>query len=127
MLGVKMKKILCLILAVSVLSSGCSAFVSKTQAVNVSCSESDAVVQINGGQTYPGQVRVDAKRDKPLSIACYKQGYYPAQKSVHSSLSGTGIADLLGSFIFIIPVIGFFSPGAWDLDESEVTVNMVKH
>lgn len=122
-----MKKIICLILALSILTSGCSAFVPKTQAVNVSCSEADATMQINGGQTYPGQVRVDAQRDKPLSIACYKQGYYPAQKSVHSSLSGTGIADLLGSFIFILPIIGFFSPGAWDLDENEVTVNMVKY
>jgi hypothetical protein len=122
-----MKKIICLAITVSIMTSGCSAFVTKTQTVNAACSEPDAILQINGGQTYTGQTKVEARRDKIFSYSCLKQGYYPAHKSVSYSISPTGVADFVGSMIFIIPIIGIFSPGAWDLDEKDVTINMVKY
>lgn len=121
-----MKRIICITVAASFLTSGCSLFVSKTQSLNASCSEPDATLQINGGQMYPGTAQVEVRRNKVASIVCYKQGYYPAQKSVSNSISWTGVADIVGTFIFIVPIIGFYSPGAWNLDESNVTVNMVK-
>jgi len=122
-----MKKIILLTVTISILTSGCSAFVTKTQTVNASCSEPDAILQINGGQTYTGQAQIEARRDKVLSYACLKPGYYPAHKSVSYSISTTGVADFIGSMIFLIPIIGIFSPGAWELDETNVTINMVKY
>jgi hypothetical protein len=122
-----MKKIISLAIAASMLVSGCSAFAPKTQTVKASCSEPDAILQINGGQTYTGQAQIEARRDKVFSYACLKPGYYPAQKSVSYSISSTGIADFIGSMIFIIPIVGIFSPGAWNLDERDVTINMVKY
>jgi hypothetical protein len=122
-----MKRIICAIVAVTFLCTGCSAFVSKTQPLNASCSEPDATLQINGGQAYPGKAQIEARRDKVVTITCYKQGFYPAQKSVSHSLSGTGVADFIGGLIFIVPIVGFFTPGAFNLDESDVTVNMVKY
>lgn len=99
----------------------------KTQTVKASCSESDATLQINGGQTYSGQVQLETRRDKVFSYMCYKQGYYPAQKSISYSINTTGVADFVGSMIFILPIIGIFSPGAWSLDETDTTINMVKY
>lgn len=122
-----MKKIISLTLALSISVSGCSAFVPKTQTVNASCSEPDATLQVNGGQTYEGKAIVETRRDKVFSYMCYKQGYYPAQKSISYSISPTGVADFIGSMIFILPIIGIFSPGAWDLDETDVTINMVRY
>ena len=122
-----MKKVILLFVAVSLLVSGCSAFVPRTQTVTASCSEADATLQINGGETQTGKARVEARRDKVFSYACLKPGYYPAHKSVSYSISPTGIADFVGSMIFIIPVVGIFTPGAWDLDEHDVTINMVKY
>lgn len=122
-----MKKIISLLVAGSIFVSGCSAFVPKTQAIKASCSEPDAILQINGGESYTGQVKVETRRDKVFSYTCYKQGYYPAQKSVSYSISPTGVADFIGSMIFIIPIIGVFSPGAWDLDEKDVTINMLEY
>lgn len=122
-----MKKLISIILIASITTSGCSAFVPKTQAIKASCSETDAMLQINGGESYTGQAKVETRRDKVFSYTCYKQGYYPAQKSVSYSISPTGIADFIGSMIFIIPIIGVFSPGAWDLDEQDVTINMIKY
>ena len=122
-----MKKIICITIAVSMLTTGCSVFVPKTQAVSASCSEADATLQINGGQTFQGHAQVESRRDRGISIVCYKPGYYPAQKSISPSISWTGVADFVGSIIFIIPIVGIFSPGAWDLDETDVTVNMVQY
>lgn len=122
-----MKKFISLTLAISLSVSGCSAFVPKTQTVKAACSEPDATLQINGGLTYTGRVQLETRRDKVFSYACLKPGYYPAQKTVSYSINPTGIADFIGSMIFIIPIIGIFSPGAWDLDETDVTINMVKY
>jgi hypothetical protein len=122
-----MKKIISLTLVISISVSGCSAFVTKTQTITASCSEADATLQVNGGQTYTGKAEIIARRDKVFSYACLKPGYYPAQKTVTYSISPTGIADFVGSMIFILPIIGIFSPGAWDLDETDVTINMVKY
>lgn len=122
-----MKKIVSLAVAISISVAGCSAFVPKTQTVKAACSEPDATLQINGGLTYTGQAQLEARRDKVFSYACFKPGYYPAQKTVSYSISHTGIADFVGSMIFIIPIVGIFSPGAWDLDEKDVTINMIKY
>lgn len=121
-----MKKLICMLLVVSSLASGCSTFVAKTQTVTVACSESDATIQINGGTTYQGKAQVEARKNKPVSISCYKQGYFPSQKVISSSLSGFGVADLIGSFILVFPAFGLFTAGAWQLDETDVTLVMVK-
>jgi len=122
-----MRKIILSAVIVSLLTSGCSAFAPKTQMVNAACSEADATLQVNGGMTYRGQAQIEARRDRVFSYACLKQGYYPAQKSVSYSISPSGIADFVGSMLFIIPIIGIFTPGAWDLDETDVTINMVRY
>lgn len=122
-----MRKIILSAVVVSILTSGCSAFSPKTQTVTAACSEADATLQINGGETYTGKARVEARRDKVFSYACLKPGYYPAQKSVSYSISPSGIADFVGSMLFLIPIIGIFTPGAWDLDETDVTINMVRY
>lgn len=121
-----MNRIISAIVALSFLASGCSAFVPKTQTISAACSESDAVLQING-QTFQGKAQVETKRNKTVSIMCTKEGYFPAQKSVDYSLSGTGVADTIGTFIILLPGIGLFTAGAWNLDETEVSIVMVKN
>ena len=122
-----MKKCIFLIITISLTLSGCSAFVTKTQPVKASCSEPDATLQVNGGETYIGHTELNARRDKVFSYACLKPGYYPAQKSVSYSISPTGVADFIGTMIFFIPVIGIFTPGSWQLDETDTTINMIKY
>jgi len=89
------------------------------------CSESDAALQING-QTYQGKAQVEAKRNKTVSIMCTKPGYFPAQKTIDYSLSGTGVADIVGTLILLLPGIGLFTAGAWNLDETDVNIPMMK-
>jgi hypothetical protein len=122
-----MKNIILSVAVVCFLTTGCSVFVSKTQTINAACSESDAVLQVNGGEIYTGQATLLARRDRVFSYACLKQGYYPAHKSVSYSMSPTGIADFIGSLFIYLPIVGIFTPGAWSLDETNVTINMVKY
>jgi len=47
------------------------------------------------------------------SQKCTKTGYFPAQRTIDHSLSGTGIADIIGTAFFLLPGIGLFTAGAW--------------
>lgn len=121
-----MKKVVAAIVAVSIAVSGCSVFVPKTQTVSAVCSEPDANLQING-QVYQGKAQVEAKRNKTVSIMCTKTGYFPAQKTIDYSLSGTGVADIIGTVLLLVPGIGLFTAGAWKLDETDVSLAMMKN
>lgn len=116
-----------LVVALSVLTSGCSVLANKTQPVKIACSEPGATLQINGGPTFTGKTQIEARRNKIVAASCFKSGYYPSQKYISSSLSTAGIVDLASSFVWVLPAIGLFTPGAWDLDETDITLNMVKH
>lgn len=120
-----MKKVTAAIVAFSVLVSGCSTFAPKTQTVSAVCSESDATLQVNG-QVYEGRAQVESKTNKSVAIMCTKPGYFPAQKTIDYSLSGTGVADAVGTALFLLPGLGLFTAGAWKLDETNVNIPMVK-
>jgi hypothetical protein len=120
-----MKKYFSIVLSLNlVILTGCSAFMPKSQTVSVACSESDAALQING-QQFNGAAQTDVPRNKSVNIMCTKPGYFPAQRSIDYSLSGTGVADIVGTVLFILPGIGLFTDGAWSLDETNVNVSMV--
>jgi outer membrane murein-binding lipoprotein Lpp len=120
-----MNKVIAAIAALSILISGCSTFAPKTQTVSAVCSEPDAALQING-QMFQGRAQVEAKKNKTVSIMCTKVGYFPAQKTIDYSLSGTGVADAIGTALLLLPGIGLFTAGAWKLDETDVSLPMIK-
>lgn len=121
-----MKKVVATMVALSLTVSGCSAFVPKTQTVSAVCSEPDANLQING-QVYQGKAQFEAKKNKTVAIMCTKTGYFPAQRTIDHSLSGTGVADAIGTALFLLPGLGLFTAGAWKLDETDVNLTMMKN
>jgi len=121
-----MKKIVASILTINLTLSGCSAFVSKTETVSASCSEQDATLQING-DIFKGSGQAEVKKGRKVAVMCTKPGYFPAQKSIDYSLSGTAVADIIGTFIFLLPGIGLFTDGAWSLDDTNVNMVMVSN
>ena len=121
-----MRKTICISVACCVAASGCSALVPRTEAVTASCSVPDAKLQVDGDQIYQGKATFRAVRNRVLYVSCYRQGYYPARKSVAFSISWTGVLDVLSAFVIIVPAVGVFMPGAWELNETNITINMVK-
>jgi hypothetical protein len=111
--------IICSILMVT----GCSSFRSHNQTVNISCMPNDAVLTVNG-ERYKSPAQIKVKRNRNISIQCYKEGYMPAQRTVGHHFNGTGALDAAGTFFFIVPCIGLFTPGAFSLDETDVMVTL---
>lgn len=107
------------------ISTGCSAFRSSTEMISVSCNPSDSVLTING-QRYTSPAQVAVKRNRNVSINCYKDGFVPYQKTVGSHFNVTGGLDAVGTALFLLPAIGLFTPGAWSLDETDVAINLIQ-
>jgi hypothetical protein len=120
----KLMKAMSLTLAMSmVFLTGCSAFRSSTQMVNITCNPNDAILTVNG-QRYTPPVQINAKRNRDLSIQCYKEGYAPSQRTIGHHLNGTGALDAVGTLLILVPCIGLFTPGAWSLDETDVAITL---
>ena len=95
-----------------------------TQNLSISSNEDDVRLLVNG-QVHNAPVQLELPRNKSVNIQAMKDGYYTANMNVGTKLSGTGIADIAGGFIFILPFLGLFSSGAWSLEQENVTMNMV--
>lgn len=75
---------------------------------------------------YQGKAQVEARKNKTVSIMCTKPGCFPAQKTIDYSLSETGVADIIGTVLLLVPGIGLFTAGTWKLDETDVSLPMIK-
>lgn len=107
-----------------VISTGCSAFVSPVETMSIHCKPGDAVLLVNG-QRYTSPAVVTVKRNREVSITADKDGYFPYQQTVGYHFNATGALDAVGTALFLVPAIGLFTPGAWSLDETDLTITMV--
>jgi hypothetical protein len=102
---------------------GCSVFRSGTQTVNVTCSEPDAKLYLNG-QDNKTPFQGEMPRNKPIIIECQKEGYQYASRFVNYKLNTTGVLDTIGGYLIFLPYIGVFTAGAYSLDETNIDVSM---
>jgi len=112
---------MCLILLGS--TTGCSAFRAHNQTLNITCNPEDAILTVNG-QRYSSPVQVRVKRNRDVSVQCYKKGYVPYQRTIGHHFNATGALDAVGALLFLVPVVGLFMPGAWSLDETDLLINL---
>lgn len=123
-----MKRVISIILVVSLslLQSGCSAFRSGTQRITVSTSEPDAKIYINGAYVGEGTVMTRVPRDESVSVMAKKDGYSPCSRHIGTKMSSTGILDIVGGCIIILPLFGLLFPGCHELDQNNVCIVMEK-
>jgi hypothetical protein len=80
-------------------------------------------LKVNGDRfNCPAEIKV--RRNNYVLIEAEKEGYENYIKSIDYHLNGTGITDAVGAAIWYIPGVGLMVPGAWDLDETEITVDL---
>jgi hypothetical protein len=122
-----MKKIVSVGMAtiIAALNFGCSAFRDSTQRIEVTCNPQDAVLMING-QRYQSPATLNVRRDREVSINCSKEGMMPYQRIVEKHFSTAGVLDIAGTVVFFVPGVGLLCAGAWDLDETNVNINLVE-
>ncbi len=114
-------KILCVFLFCLVICS-CSFFGSSTQNFSVSSSEADAEIYINGDLVGQGNIQTRIDRGEGVSVLVRKKGFYPASRDVRTTLSSTGIVDMIGGCIILLPFFGLMSDGAWELEQPNITI-----
>ena len=100
---------------------GCSAFAPHTQEVTINSVPMGADVKVDGVPYGPTPVTVKLQRNKDHAIIATRGQQIGAQ-TVGNHLSLTGALDIAGTFVFIVPVIGLFTPGAFSLDTTQVVV-----
>jgi hypothetical protein len=107
------------------LTMGCSCFVPSHQTVSVSVIEPPhARVWING--TYQGEapVQVSLIRNRTFGVIVRKEGFQTSTQTVEYHLNTTGILDVVGTCIFLVPVIGIMTAGSHSLDETTLVLNL---
>ncbi len=119
-------KSFCLVLILCVALSGCSAFRDSTQNISVSSDQSDAQIFINGQLAGTGTASMAVKRNENVQIMTKKDGYVTSQKTIGKSLNTTGVLDIIGGVLFLIPLFGLLSPGAYSLDQTNVSIMLVQ-
>ncbi len=124
-----MSKVMSLVIVFSLLIScqiSCSAFVSGTQRINIVTSEPDAKIFVNGQYVGKGRVTTRVPRNENLSVMATTEGYIPVTRNIGTKMSTTGILDIIGGCIILVPFFGLLFPGAHELDESNISITMEK-
>ena len=114
------------ITALCIFLSSCSAFRSSTQVLTVTTDQPDAQIYINGQLAGHGTAAMPVKRNQNAQILVKKPGYLTIQRAVGKSLNGTGILDIVGGVIILIPLFGLLAPGAYSLDENNIAMVMIR-
>ncbi len=115
------KTVLSTLAAVIPLAGGCSAFQSRTQRVTIIPSDPAAQVYLNNDPVGTGRTTLELERNKTYAVSA-RNGTTMGSASIGRRVSGTGVLDIVGGCFFLVPFVGCFTPGFWELDKTTVTV-----
>lgn len=101
----------------------CSIFSPGEKQVRVRSNYPDAELRADGAYIGRGEATVMLAKNRGHTISAHR-GEQEERMSIGSHISATGILDIVGGFIIIVPFIGLFSRGAWTLDHDTVTIDL---
>lgn len=106
--------------------SACSLFAPSTQNLTVSTTERDADIYVNGMPAGKGVAITSVRRDKDVAVMAKKPGYQTTIRTVSTKISRTGIVDIIGGCIWLVPFFGALAPGFFELDDASVNLYMTE-
>ena len=115
-----------LIMSIVITQAGCSTFVPHRQKVSVIASEPDAKIYINGELIGVGRAETKVPRNRDASVMVKCDGFYTATRQLSTTMSGVGIVDIIGGWIWLVPWLGLLSPGSREIDSPNMTVVLDK-
>ena len=123
-----MKRALSLLVCFALLFNltGCSAFRSSTQTMTVTTDQPDTEIYINGALVGRGTASAEVKRDENVQLMAKKEGYVTIQRSIGNKLNTTGVLDIVGGVLLLIPLFGLLASGSHSLEQTNVNVMMIK-
>lgn len=99
----------------------CSLMAPSMQALAIATNEPLAEIFVDGAKVGTGSTSVEVRRNKSHAIVA-RSGEKSVAAAVGTSISTTGVLDIIGGIFFLIPLIGLAGPGFWDLDSDAVTL-----
>jgi len=110
------------VLAMSlVVSSGCSLFAGRMQPVTITPSDQRADIYVDGEHVGTGTVVVQLRRNRSHGVMA-KIGERAGAAHIGREISTTGVLDIVGGLLFLIPFLGVLGPGFWSLDPDHVQI-----
>ncbi len=104
-------------------TTGCSVFRSETQTLNITCNEKGTVLRVNGNR-HDCPATIEVLRNKTIEVEAEKKGFETYTRLIDHHLNATGKLDVVGAAVFLVPAIGIMGAGAWDLDQTELHVQL---
>ena len=83
-----------------------------------------AKVWINDNYEGEAPVQASVLRNRTVFVTVKKEGFQTLQQTVQSDFNTTGILDAIGTYIFLLPVIGVASPGSHSLEETTLVLHL---
>ena len=105
------------------LSAGCSVFQPRQQSVTIIASEPGSQISVNNNPVGTSPVTIMLDRDKTYSVGASAFGR-TGTAAIGRKVSAAGGLDIAGGILFLVPIIGVFTPGFWELDPTTVTVKI---
>ncbi len=96
--------------------SGCSFVAPSMQTIQITSSPEGAKVRAGGQVVGQTPIQFEAHRGDNLLIEVQKDGYQTQYRTTSRTLSTTGIVDIVGGCVFLLPFLGLLSAGAWKHD-----------
>lgn len=109
--------------AICVSISSCSFFVKPKQAVLVRASDPDATLQADGLYFGKGAAYAYLTRGKTHIITA-KTDTTSGAVVIDNRISVTGVLDIVGGCLWLVPFAGLLSEGAWTFDRDKVYIDM---
>ncbi len=111
-----------LIFSLVVVQSGCSFLAPRRQSFSVIASEEDAEIYINGEFIGQGNVETRVPRNKDVSVMVKKEGFRTTTREIGTTISSVGICDMIGGYVFLLPLFGLLAPGFYHLDRDNISI-----
>ena len=76
---------------------------------------------LNNDPVGAGRTTLELDRNRSYAVSA-RGGNGMGTASIGRRVSGTGVLDIVGGCFFLVPFVGCFTPGFWELDKTTVSV-----
>lgn len=115
-----------LIVSIAMVQTGCSLLAPGRTNFTATSTEQDAEIFINGQFVGKGTGSADVPTNQSVTVMAKKDGYFPATQTISTRMSTTGVLDIIGGCIFLVPFLGLLSAGSSKLETNTANLNLAK-
>lgn len=121
------KKVVFRLISLAVIScymAGCSLFGPRSQSIGVSSEPQGAQVFVGEKLMGTTPLHFEVARGDFHIVEVRKPGYQTQSRALSRRMSAIGMLDIVGGYIFLIPLVGLFSSASFEHDPAEIGMTL---